>query len=389
MKLYPEISEKHSQFSQWRKDLHANPELAFEETRTAEFVVEKLKEVGIEVHTGVGVTGVVGTLKKGKAKKAIGLRADMDALPMQELNQFEHKSICDGKFHGCGHDGHTIMLLAAARYLAEHSDFNGTVNFIFQPAEEGKGGADAMIKDGLFEKFPVQSVYGMHNAPGVSAGGIAMRPGPMLAAYESFDITITGVGGHGAMPQHCVDPILISAQVVQSLQGIVSRNLDPLKAGVVSVTQIHAGDAYNVIPAEVKLNGAIRYLEQEVGEQIKKRMMEIITSTAAASGGKAELIFHELGYPPLINDHSCTHTAGRVARSLVAEENVSTDIDPIMGSEDFAYMLLEKPGCYVLIGNGIGSKGGCMVHHPEYDFNDDIIPVGASFWVKLVETELN
>ncbi len=388
MKLYPELVENHAELSQWRRGIHAHPELGFEEIRTAEFVIDKLNEVGIEVHSGLGKTGVVGTLTKGNEGKIIGLRADMDALPMQELNNFDHKSVFDGKFHGCGHDGHTIMLLAAARHLSQHAEFNGTVNFIFQPAEEGKAGAYEMIKEGLFEKFSVAEVYSMHNHPGMKVGSFATRKGPMMAAIDRFDVTITGVGGHGALPQHCVDPIIIAAQVVQALQTIVSRSLDTIQPAVVSVTAIHAGDSHSVIPAKVKMSGAIRYLLPDVGVLIKRRMTEIIKSSAEAFGGVGELAFRDLGYPPLINDGACVEKAVRVAKKIVEDSNVSFDIEPIMGSEDFSFMLKEKPGCYICIGSGKANQRNFMPHHPEYDFNDDIIPLGASYWVKLVESEL-
>lgn len=387
--VYPSIMENLALYQGWRRDIHRHPELGFEESRTAGIVEEKLNGFGgIESHCGIGSTGVVGVLRKGNGLRSIGLRADLDALPMHEENTFMHRSVYPGKFHGCGHDGHTVMLLAAAQYLAKFGRFDGTVYFIFQPAEEGMGGGHAMIQDGLFDRFPMNSVYGLHNAPTIAAGDFAVLPGPMLAAFEKFDITITGRGSHGAMPHQGIDPILVSAQLIQALQGIVSRSIDPVYSGVISVTRIHAGDTYNVIPEQVNLSGAIRYLESEIGETIRQRMVELVTSVSAASGAVGELRFHELGYPPLVNDSKCTEKAKSIAAQLVGGNRVVDDIDPIMGSDDFAYMLQEKPGCYVLIGNGIGSKGGCHVHHPLYDFNDEIIPYGAAFWSKLVESEM-
>ena len=373
----------------WRHDIHAHPELGFEEHRTAGIVTEKLQEWGIEVFRDYGATGVVGRLARGSTGRAIGLRADMDALPIQEMNQFEHRSTFPGKFHGCGHDGHTVMLLAAARHLALERAFDGTVYFIFQPAEEGLGGAYAMIRDGLFDDLDMQYVYALHNAPGIAAGDFVVSPGPLLAALEKFDITVQGRGCHGAMPHQGVDPIVIAGQLIQSLQTIVSRSLDPTAAGVVSVTKIQGGDAYNVIPQAVRLGGAIRYMESATGQLIRDRMRQLVASVPAASGGTGEIVFHDLGYPPLVNEAVSTELAKRAALALVGSGRVVDEHDPIMGSDDFAYMLQEKPGCYVLIGNGRDGKGGCAVHHPQYDFNDDIIATGAAFWVRLVEEYFN
>jgi hippurate hydrolase len=388
MNLNPQIVESHSRLASWRRDIHAHPELAFNEHRTAQLVTDRLRAAGIEVFTGIGGTGVVGRLKGGRGSRSIGLRADLDALPMQENNNFEHKSGVDGVFHGCGHDGHTIMLLGAALQLARQKNFDGTVHFIFQPAEEGMGGAEAMIRDGLFETFPMDLVFGMHNWPGMPVGYIGVRPGPMMAAFEKFDIDIQGVGGHGAMPHLCVDPIPVAAQMIQALQTVVSRNVNPMKSAVMSITQVHTGDAYNVIPESVRLSGAIRFLDKDVGDEVMTRMNTIVTATARAAGATAELTFLPLGYPALVNEPNATEIAIQAAKQVVGVDQVDGAIEPVLASEDFASMLEQRPGCYVFIGNGVDSEGGCMVHHPEYDFNDEVIPVGASYWAALTQDYL-
>lgn len=370
----------------WRRDIHAHPELGFKEFRTAKIVADLLTQWGMEVHTGLAGTGVVGKLVSGNGSRVIGLRADMDALPMQELNEFPHKSTCDGVFHGCGHDGHTAMLLGAAKHLSQQPEFNGTVYFIFQPAEESLGGAIAMIKEGLFDRFPMDEVYGMHNFPGVSLGSFAICPGPMMAAYSTFDITIVGQGGHGAIPQHCVDPIVIAANLVQSLQTIVSRNVDPLKTAVVSVTKIHGGDAYNVIPNEVTISGGIRYFDKAVGALISERMNGLAQGTAAAHNAQIEVTIEET-FTVLNNDAQATQYAIQAAQAISGVEQVEPQMQPICGSEDFAFMLEEKPGAYIFVGNGEG-EGGCMIHHPQYDFNDNAAIYGASYWVELVRQRL-
>ena len=385
MNLNPKIVESHSQLASWRRDIHAHPELAFNEHRTSQFVIDQLFQAGIEVFTGIGKTGVLGRLKVGTSNRSIGLRADLDALPMQENNEFAHRSGVDGVFHGCGHDGHTIMLLGAALQLAKQRNFDGTVYFIFQPAEEGMGGADAMIEDGLFDDHQMDFVFGMHNWPGMPVGEIGVRVGPMMAAFEKFDVTIQGIGGHGAMPHLCVDPIPVAAQIIQALQTVVSRTVDPMKSAVLSITQVHAGDAYNVIPESTTLSGAIRFLDKNVGQQIMTRMKKIVSATAEAAGASADLIFQPLGYPALVNDSSATDLAVKSACAVLGQDKVDSNIEPVLASEDFASMLEQRPGCYVFIGNGVDSEGGCMVHHPEYDFNDDVIPVGASYWVRLTE----
>jgi hippurate hydrolase len=384
--VIPEIEARADELTAWRHDIHAHPELAYEEFRTSKLVAEKLRSWGIDVDVGLAKTGVVGTIVNGDGP-TVGLRADMDALPIEEANGFAHRSRHEGKMHACGHDGHTAMLLGAARYLAAHRGFEGTVRFIFQPAEEAAAGAAVMIEQGLFEKFPVDAVFGMHNWPGLAAGRFAMRPGPMMASLDCFDLTIEGRGAHGALPHQGVDPIAAAAALIQSLQTIVSRNLDPLRAGVVSVTKIHAGDAHNIIPERVALAGGIRAFEPEVRALLKRRLGEIAASVAAAHGAQATLAFVS-GYPPVINDAASTALAARVACGLVGAGNVSAASDPVLGSEDFAFMLERKPGCYVFIGNGAG-EGTCMIHNPGYDFNDAILPLGASYWVRLAHAFLS
>jgi len=371
---------------EWRRDIHRHPELAFNENRTAEMVAQNLESFGAEVFTGIGKTGVVGKLTNGNSDNAIGLRADMDALPMQENNDFSYRSVNEGVFHGCGHDGHTAMLLGAAKYLSLTKEFDGTVYFIFQPAEEAAGGAPEMIKDGLFDKFRMNSVYGMHNMPGMPVGQFGIRSGHMFAAFAPFDIEITGIGGHAAMPQNCVDPIVISSSVIQALQTVVSRNIDPFKPSVISVTQVHAGDAYNVIPDSVQLCGGVRYFDQESGLIIKRRIEEVLQGICSTYGASFTLNYDEL-YPVLSNHEKETGIAVTAASDLVGAEKVNAEIPATAGSEDFAFMLLEKPGAYILIGNGDG-KGGCMIHHSSYDFNDRILPLGASYWIQLAENVL-
>ena len=371
---------------EWRRDIHRHPELAFNENRTAELVAQNLESFGAEVFTGIGKTGVVGKLTNGSSENAIGLRADMDALPMQENNDFSYRSINEGVFHGCGHDGHTAMLLGAAKYLSATKEFDGTVYFIFQPAEEAAGGAPEMIKDGLFDKFRMTSVYGMHNMPGMPVGQFGIRSGHMFAAFAPFDIEITGIGGHAAMPQNCIDPIIISSSVIQALQTIVSRNIDPFKPSVISVTQVHAGDAYNVIPDKVKLCGGVRYFDQGSGLIIKQRIEEVLQGICSTFGASFTLNYDEL-YPVLSNHEKETDIAVTAASDLVGTEQVDAEIPATAGSEDFAFMLQEKPGAYILIGNGDG-EGGCMIHHSNYDFNDSILPLGASYWIQLAENVL-
>lgn len=380
------IKRDHELLTRWRRDFHAHPELAFEEERTAALVTERLEGFGIEVDRGLAKTGVVGTLKVGTGNRAIALRADMDALPMQERNDFAHASKTAGKMHGCGHDGHTTMLLGAAKYLAETRNFDGTVYFIFQPAEEGQGGAEVMVQEGLFEKFPAESVFGMHNWPGMAVGEFAVSPGPMMASFDVFDLLIRGQGGHGAMPHQGVDSILVATEVVGALQSIASRNTDPVNALVVSVTQIHGGDSYNVIPDEVKLAGTVRSFREEVRNSVAPAMTRIADGICAAYGATANLSYQKL-YPATINSVDETEQAAAAAAALVGEGAINRSPVASMGAEDFAFMLREKPGSYIWVGNGSG-EGACMLHNPGYDFNDDIIPLGASYWVTLVEQVL-
>ena len=387
MTIKDEIKRDHDLLTEWRRDFHAHPELAFEEERTAGLVAERLESFGVEVSRGLAKTGVVGKLTTGTGNRAIALRADMDALPMDEGNDFEYASKTPGKMHGCGHDGHTTMLLGAAKYLAETKDFDGTVYFVFQPAEEAEGGAEVMVKEGLFEKFPVEAIYGMHNWPGMPVGEFAIAPGPMMAAFDVFDLVIRGQGSHGAMPHQGVDSIVVAAQVVSALQSITSRNTDPIDALVVSVTQIHGGDAYNIIPDEVILRGTVRSFREEVRDMVEPAMKRIADGVCAAYGATAEL-HYEKRYPATVNSVEETELAAEAATEIVGSEAINRSPVPSMGSEDFAYMLREKPGSYVWVGNGAG-EGGCMLHNPGYDFNDDIIPIGASYWATLVEQVLS
>ena len=373
-----------------RRDIHAHPELCFKEVRTADVVAKKLTEWGIPIHRGLGTTGVVGIVKNGTSSRAIGLRADMDALPMQEANTFAHASTQPGKMHACGHDGHTAMLLAAAQYLSTHRDFDGTVYLIFQPAEEGGGGAREMIKDGLFERFPMDAVFGMHNWPGFAAGQFAASAGPVMASSNEFHITIRGKGGHAAMPHNALDPVPVACQLVQAFQTIISRNLKPIEAGVISVTMIHAGEATNVVPDSVELQGTVRTFTVEVLDMIEKRMRQVAEHTCAAHDATCEFEF-DRNYPPTINSPAEAEFARKVMIGIVGEERVLAQ-EPTMGGEDFAYMLQAKPGAYLFIANGDGSHremghggGPCTLHNPSYDFNDDLIPLGATFWVRLAQ----
>lgn len=376
-----------TEMTAWRRDIHQHPETAFEEVRTAARVAELLKSFGLDVHQGLAKTGVVGTLKVGTGNRAIGLRADMDALDLQELNEFDHKSSHDGKMHACGHDGHTAMLLGAAKFLSEHKGFDGTVHFIFQPAEENEAGGRVMVEDGLFEKFPVEGVYGMHNWPGLEVGKFAVCEGPMMASADFFELTITGTGGHGAMPHHSRDPIIAGTQIVNAWQTIVSRSLDPMKAAVISVTQFNSGFATNVIPEQAVLKGTVRTFDENVQDQIEANMKRIVDGVCQSQDVSADFQFVRK-YAPTINSPEETGYAIAAARALVGAENVNDNVTPVMGSEDFGWMLRERPGCYIFLGNGTGSEGGCMVHNPNYDFNDNAAPVGAAYWVELVQSLL-
>lgn len=380
------IEQFHSDMTAWRRDIHAHPELGFQETRTADLVAQKLAAFGMEVHRGLGKTGVVGTLRAGTSKRSLGLRADMDALPIQEANTFGHRSTHPGVMHACGHDGHTTMLLGAARYLAETRNFDGIVHFIFQPAEEGIGGAKAMVDDGLFEKFPCEAIFGMHNRPSLPVGKFNVKSGAMMAGGAFFDILITGKGSHGARPETGVDSALVAAQIAVALQTIVSRNVRPIDTAVLSVTKIHAGDAYNVIPQTAQLGGTARAFSREVMAKLEASMRRIVKGTAQAHGATAEVDFRVL-FEPTVNNAAEAEFAARICNELVGEQNVNRNPDLVMGSEDFSYMLERVPGCYINIGNGPG-EGGCEVHNPGYDFNDDALPLGAGFFARVVETRL-
>jgi amidohydrolase len=371
----------HQKLTEIRRDIHAHPELAFAEHRTAELVAGHLEGLGLEVHRAIGGTGVVGVIRGGKGLRAIGLRADMDALPMQERNEFAHKSRHAGCMHACGHDGHTTMLLGAAEVLAADPGFDGTVYLIFQPAEEGEGGARAMIEDGLFERFPMEAVFGMHNWPGMPAGQFAVHAGPVMASADRFDIEILGHGAHAAMPHLGADPVTAGAALVQALQTIVSRTLDPIDAAVISVTQFHAGEAYNVIPDRAQLCGTVRAFSESVQDHVERHLARLCEGIAAGFGVRVNCSYRR-GYPPTINTVAEAALCAEVARGLVGEGAVSTAARPSMGAEDFAYFLQHKPGCYVWIGNGPG-EGGCTLHNPNYDFNDAVIPVGVSYWAEL------
>jgi amidohydrolase len=390
MPIIKEIQSIHSEMTTWRKHIHQHPETAYLEIETAEFVKKKLTEFGIPFHYGLGKTGVVGIIEgREKGSKAIGLRADMDALPMQELNTFDHHSINKGCMHACGHDGHTTMLLGAAKYLAATRNFRGIVYLIFQPAEEGGAGANAMIKDGLFTKFPMDEVFAVHNWPGSKAGVFKIKSGPLLAANDRFQIIVKGNGCHAALPQTGIDPIIIGAQIVIALQSIVSRNVNPLNSAVISITMFNGGSAYNVIPEEITLSGTIRTLDEETQKIIFSKIQDISTCIAQGMGGSATFNLMR-GYPVTRNSIEQTNAAIRAAEKIVGRENIITDF-PVasMGSEDFAFMLEKKPGCYVLIGNDqTGDASPCMLHNPYYDFNDKILPTGSSYFVALAEQQL-
>ena len=386
MNAIARIAHFHPDMTAWRRDIHAHPELGFEETRTADMVARKLESWGIEVHRGIGRTGVVGVLRNGTSSRTIGLRADMDALPIEEANAFDHRSKHTGRMHACGHDGHTAMLLGAAKYLAETLNFDGTVNFIFQPAEEGLGGALAMLEDGLFERFPCDSIFGMHNRPNLPIGQFNVRAGPMMAGGAFFDIDITGVGTHGARPEAGVDPLIVGVQMVSTLQTIISRNVKPIDTAVLSVTQFHAGDAYNVIPQTARVSGTVRAFSKEVMALVEANMRRTAKGVAEAMGASASVDFR-INFAPLVNDATETEFAAAVCEELVGTANVHRNTAPVMGSEDFSFMLEKVPGCYINIGNGVGD-GGCEIHNPGYDFNDAASPLGASFFARVVERKL-
>ncbi|MEI7564482.1 MAG: M20 aminoacylase family protein [Polynucleobacter sp.] len=392
MQLLPEILASTDEIQVIRRNIHAHPELRFEENLTADLVAEALSSWGIPIVRGMGKTGVVGRLDGELGPgKMIGLRADMDALPLQEHNTFAHASRHAGKMHACGHDGHTAMLLGAAQYLSNHRDFKGSVIFIFQPAEEGGGGAREMIKDGLFKQFPCDAVFGLHNWPGIPVGDFGVTVGPMMASSNAFKITVKGRGGHAALPHNSADPVIAGVNVVQALQSIITRNKRPVDAAVLSITQFHAGETSNVIPDSAFIGGTVRTFTLEVLDLIETRLREITHGVAGAFDCSAEIEFIR-SYPPLINHQQEVDFAVSVITDLVGAGHVDKQIDPTMGAEDFAFMVLEKPGCYVFLGNGDGDHravghgmGPCQLHNPSYDFNDALIPVGVSYWVKLAQ----
>ena len=386
MKLPDDLTALHDRMTGWRRDLHAHPELGFEETRTAARVAELLESFGIEVHRGVGRTGVVGVLRAGSSQRSIGLRADMDALPIAEANGFDHRSRHPGRMHACGHDGHTAMLLGAAQVLAQSRRFDGTVNFIFQPAEEGEGGARAMIDDGLFRRFPCRTIFGMHNRPGLPVGDFAVRSGAMMAGGAFFDIRVTGKGTHGARPEAGIDPVIVAAHIATALQTIVARNVAPLETAVLSITRIAAGDAYNVIPQTATLGGTVRAFSGAVMAQIEAAIRRVAAGVAAGLGASAEVDFRTL-FAPTVNDPAEAEFAAGVCAALVGADRVERNPPLIMASEDFSFMLEQVPGCYLNIGNGAG-EGACEVHNPRYDFNDAALPLGAAFFVGAVQAKL-
>lgn len=370
----------------WRRVLHAQPELLYDVERTAAFVAERLRAFGCdEVATGIGRTGVVGVIRgRGRrSNRAIGLRADMDALPIQEVRDLPYRSTVPGKMHACGHDGHMAMLLGAAKYLADTRDFDGSAVLIFQPAEEGGGGGEAMVEDGLMERFGIEAVYGMHNIPGMAVGTFAVRPGPIMASTDRFTITIEGRGGHAALPQNAVDSVLVASHVIIALQSIVSRNLDPLHSAVVSVCALDAGEAFNVLPQSVTMRGTMRTLSQEVRSAIKERLERLVREVSAGFGAVGSVEFNS-SYPVTENHPAETEFMADVAEALVGPERVDRAVAPMMTAEDFSYMLGRRPGAYMFIGNG----NSASLHHPHYDFNDEAAPYGAALWARLIETGL-
>jgi amidohydrolase len=385
MPIVNRVADLHAEITAWRREFHAHPELLYDVHRTAASVAEKLKSFGCdEVVTGIGRTGVVGVIRGRKpGGKVVGMRADMDALPIEEATSLPYKSTVPGKMHACGHDGHTAMLLGAAKYLADTRNFAGTAVMIFQPAEEGGAGARAMLRDGLFDRFGIQEVFGMHNYPSMPIGEFAIRSGPMMASTDSIAIKLEGKGSHAAWPHLGVDPVLVGAQIVNGLQSIVARNVDPLEAAVISICVFQAGQADNVIPQTATLRGTVRTLSPAVRELVKKRVHEVVEGTAKLHGAKADLSY-TAGYPVLVNDEGRAAFAASVAAEIAGKDKVDRNTPPLMGAEDFAYMLEERPGAFIYVGNG----DSAMLHHPAYDFNDDAIPLGTSYWVRLAETAL-
>ena len=384
-------SDLHEQMVTWRQHLHQHPELSFKENMTSDYIASVLQSHDIEIHRGLAVTGIIATVHGQRDGNVIGLRADMDALPIQELNDFSYKSVHDGKMHACGHDGHSTMLLGAAIYLKENNDFSGTVHFIFQPAEEGGGGGRVMVEEGIFEKFPCQAVYGMHNFPGIAEGQFAVHDTAVMAANETLNISIKGKGGHAAMPDQCIDPVVVGAQIISALQSVVARNVAPLNSAVVSITMVNAGTVSNVVPDDMQLTGSLRYFSKEVGDEVKEKIKNIVEGVSQSMGASAT--FESVpNYPATINTPKHAEVCANAAAMVVGENNVLRNEQPTMGSEDFAFLLNASEGAYIWIGNGLvpedSPKGGCLLHNTQYDFNDAILPIGASYWVQLVQNIL-
>ena len=385
MPILNSINQMQDEMKTWRQELHRIPEIGLEEYKTSSYIKEKLKKWDIEYKDGYSNTGIVAWVRgtKGNSDKSIGLRADFDALPMIERNNFKHKSTNKGMMHACGHDGHTSMLLGAAKYLSENPEFDGTVHFIFQPGEEGFGGGEKMIQDGLFQDFKIDEVYALHNWPGLKLGQFGVSTGPMMAAVDEFDIIVKGKGGHAAMPDLAVDPVIIASQIINSLQTIISRITNPVDKALISVTKIHGGSAYNVIDDEVKLGGTVRTFKPSIRDKIERKIKEIVKGIANANGGEAEVVYLRK-YPPTINSKKESIFASNVAKELVGEKNVKMDVEPSMGGEDFSYLLNEKPGSYLYIGQK-DAEHEAYLHTTKYDFNDDLLPLGVNFWVSLVK----
>ena len=384
-------SDLHEQMVTWRHHLHQYPELSFKEKITSDYIASVLQSYDIEIHRGLAVTGIIATVHGQRDGNVIGLRADMDALPIQELNDFSYKSVHDGKMHACGHDGHSTMLLGAAIYLKENNDFSGTVHFIFQPAEEGGGGGRVMLEEGIFDKFPCQAVYGMHNFPGIAEGQFAVHDTAVMAANETLNISIKGKGGHAAMPDQCIDPVVVGAQIIGALQSVVARNVAPLNSAVVSITMVNAGFASNVVPDDMQLTGSLRYFSKQVGDEVKEKIKNIVEGVSQSMGASAT--FESVpNYPATINTPKHAEVCANAAAMIVGENNVLRNEQPTMGSEDFAFLLNASEGAYIWIGNGLvpedSPKGGCLLHNTQYDFNDEILPIGASYWIQLVKNIL-
>ncbi|MBC8513565.1 MAG: amidohydrolase [Candidatus Thioglobus sp.] len=388
MSIIKKQSELHEDMVTWRHHIHKHPELSFKEDLTSDYIAAVLEANDIEMHRGLAVTGIVATIHGKKEGRVIGLRADMDALPIQEKNDFSHKSVHDGKMHACGHDGHSTMLLGAAVHLKENNNFSGTVHFIFQPAEEGGGGGRVMVEEGIFKKFPCEAVYGMHNWPGMAEGQFAVHDTAVMAANETLKISIKGKGGHAAMPDQCVDPVVIGAQIITALQSVVSRNVAPLDSAVVSITMLDAGFVSNVIPNDMNLTGSLRYFSTNVGNEVKAKIKKIVEGISHSMGATATFSSTP-NYPATVNTPKHAELCANAAAEVVGSSNVLRNEKPSMGSEDFSFLLNASEGAYIWIGNGLvpedGPEGGCMLHNTEYDFNDEILPLGSSYWVQLVQ----